>query len=308
MEPCGGILGWLSLRYAVDRRVLLWVAIYHVITYISWKYWNDMPWLVALFMMGMCSLWSFLGATITHNSIHVPLFKSGFMNSLFQIALTLTYGWPVSALVPGHNLSHHKFTNTQKDAMRPQRMQYSWNFLNYLMFPAVTAANIAGSDKAYMKEQARLDRPIWRQYIVEAVAFWGVQIILAIADWKRWVWIIVLPQLYAKYQIIAMNILQHDGCPDPFTDSKNHSRNFTGTIVNYMTFNNGLHTTHHNNPGWHWYRLPEEHSKLEMHPNLNQSNILFYFFKAHIYPGIRLDYKGNKVCGRSFVPFVLTSG
>lgn len=38
--------------------------------------------------------------------------------------------------------------------------------------------------------------------------------------------------------IVTLNLLQHDGC-DP-QHRVNHSRNFTGPILNYFCFNNGL--------------------------------------------------------------------
>eukprot|EP01063_Lacrimia_lanifica_P005337 TRINITY_DN1310_c0_g1_i1.p1 TRINITY_DN1310_c0_g1~~TRINITY_DN1310_c0_g1_i1.p1 ORF type:complete len:349 (+),score=126.14 TRINITY_DN1310_c0_g1_i1:75-1121(+) len=296
IEEEDGVFKFIGLRYKCDRRVLLWVAIYHVLTYATWTHWYSLGWAARAGMLFACSMFSFFGATITHNAIHVPLFSTPYANSFFQIALSHTYGWPVSALVPGHNLSHHKFTNTARDAMRPDRMRYSWNFLNYLMFPVETARAIAASDKAYMMHQKEQDRPIWRQYLVEAASFYPLQAMLALYSWDRYLAIVLLPQLYAKYQIIAMNILQHDGCPAHEIDDYNHSRNFTGAAINYLTFNNGYHTIHHTNPGWHWKRLPSSHDALlkpKMHPGCDQDNILTYFFRAHIYPGKRLAYDGT---------------
>ena len=296
-EP--GFFANIGLRYECDKRVLLWVLIYHVTTYIAWQWWPSAGLLLRCAMIVHCALWSFFGATITHNAIHVPLFHSATSNSWFQIALSHTYGWPVSALVPGHNLSHHKFTNTDRDTMRPDRMRYSWNLLNYLLFPSTTAAAIAASDKEYMRAQQSGGRPIWKQYVVEAVSFYPAQVMLGVTCPERYFFLIFIPQMYAKFQIIAMNILQHDGCPPATEDAYNNSRNFVGRVVNYFTFNNGYHTIHHTNPGWHWYRLPESHDRIikpHIHPNLDQQNILSFFFEAHIYPGKRMWYDGSEVC------------
>lgn len=47
-------------------------------------------------------------------------------------------------------------------------------------------------------------------------------------------------------------------------DSKyNHSRNFTGPILNFFCFNNGYHTQHHISPGLHWSLLPMRHKDIE---------------------------------------------
>jgi len=55
-------------------------------------------------------------------------------------------------------------------------------------------------------------------------------------------------------------MLQHDGCDEG--NNINSARNFTGSIINYLTFNNGYHTIHHMNPKLHWSKLPEMHNKM----------------------------------------------
>lgn len=53
-----------------------------------------------------------------------------------NVILTLSYGHPSSSYVPGHNLSHHKYTQTTKDFMRTSKVKYRWNFLNgYIKIP-----------------------------------------------------------------------------------------------------------------------------------------------------------------------------
>jgi hypothetical protein len=111
-----------------------------------------------------------------------------------------------------------------------------------------------------------------------------------------------LPHLYAKAAIITLNLLQHDG-----TDEKskyNHSRNFTGAMLNFLCYNNGYHTIHHWYPGKHWSILPAAHDKLvqpHIHPNLDHPSILGYMFSAYVYPGIRLDFEGNKLSVPEYV-------
>ena len=285
-----------GLRYSQDWRVLVWEVIYFAASIYMWLHMHELSWPLFAANWAVCIMFSFFGATITHNAIHVPLFRDATANSLFQIVLSCTYGWPVSALIPGHNLSHHKFTSTPKDAMRPTKMRYASNFLNYLMFPITTTRAIAKFDLEYMDDQKRLHRPIYTQYLKEACVFYPLNVALAVWDWRRYVVVWFIPQLYAKYQIIGMNTLQHDGCPTPEQDRYNHSRNFTGWWVNFFTFNNGYHAIHHLNPGMHWTRLPEEHAKQvapKNHPNLNQDNIWTYFWTQHVYPGKRLWFDGT---------------
>ena len=50
---------------------------------------------------------SWLCAVVAHNTVHTPVFHEQWMNSLFQIWVSLSYGFPISDYIPGHNLSHH---------------------------------------------------------------------------------------------------------------------------------------------------------------------------------------------------------
>jgi len=99
-----------------------------------------------------------------------------------------------------------------------------------------------------------------------------------------------------------MNILQHDGCEPEQTEdvSKkyNTARNFTGTTINLLTFNNGFHTIHHMFPTMHWSELRKQHNqkiKQHIHPNLDQPCMASYIFRTFIFPGHRVNYLGGPV-------------
>ena len=110
-----------------------------------------------------CGRWSFIGATVVHNTMHCRMFKERWANKLWQLLLTLTYGHPVSSYVPGHNLrymqpcsthtmwvllsmvclgmlmtspvcSHHMHTQLEDDLMRTSKVRFRWHFLNGLLF------------------------------------------------------------------------------------------------------------------------------------------------------------------------------
>ena len=51
------------------------------------------------------------------------MFRWNWANKLIQVFLSLTYGHPVSSYVPGHNLSHHKYTQSRKDVMNTHLLQ-----------------------------------------------------------------------------------------------------------------------------------------------------------------------------------------
>ena len=69
-----------------------------------------------------------------------------------------------------------------------------------------------------------------------------------------------------------------------------HSRNFVSGFTNFMMFNNGYHTAHHNKASVHWSQLPQAHAKIAhlIEPHLNQSTIIGYLFKTYVLAPLRL--------------------
>ncbi|GAB4216175.1 MAG: hypothetical protein OHK0013_42390 [Sandaracinaceae bacterium] len=296
------------LRYSADIRTLAFVGTYYLLVAaaialpltglaVPW-------WVTALHVVSLCFL-SFFCAVITHNTIHSPVFKSRTLNRIFQIVLSPSYGHPVSAYVPGHNLSHHKFTQTPKDRMRTDKLRFRWNLLNQLLFMFYVGPAIF-KDNAEFVKLMKVKNPAWYRQFLAELSFYGLFLVSTLvgflltnawldAVWK-WVVFVVLPHQYAAWGIMGINFVQHDGT-DP--DHKyNHSRNFTGKVVNWFTFNNGYHGIHHEHPGLHWSLAPEVHAKEyapHIDPRLDQRSLLVYLFRQFVFPGVRTRYDGTPV-------------
>lgn len=283
------------LRYRADVKTLLFVATYFVLVAVQWVYAPSSLGLAIPLLVLTC-WFSFFGAVATHNTVHSPVFTSRGMNRFFQVVLTLTYGHPVSAYVPGHNLSHHKHTQSRRDVMRTTKVRYRWNLLNGIFFQSSVVKDVLFADMRYFKAMYRRNPPWFRQMILEAVVFLGTMGTLLALDWKKFLLYVLIPHQYAAWGIITMNLLQHDGCDE---DSEyNHSRNFVGKLVNWWTYNNGYHSIHHLEPGLHWSLLPAEHEKRVkpfIHPNLDQPSLLAYLWRTFGWPGQRLRYDGKPV-------------
>ncbi|KAI1126480.1 fatty acid desaturase-domain-containing protein [Nemania abortiva] len=284
------------LKHPEDVRQLGATALFFVTFVFSWKSFSSplsgglysiMIWLC------LCQL-SFMGAVSTHNAIHTPLFWNRRLNNLYQLCLSLQYGFPISVFVPGHNLSHHKYTQQARDFMRTTKVNYRWHLLNGLLFfwhIVLTGGKDGGE---YFAAQAQKNRPIVHQYLRERVVVFGTMAVLILLDWRRWIWFALIPQFYAKYCILSLNMLQHDGCD--VTSKYNFARNFTDPLLNYLLFNNGFHTIHHLYPGLHWSALPQKHRELiapHIEPSLEDPSILAYMWRTFIWPGVRLDFRGN---------------
>lgn len=264
---------------------------------------------VPLYMMAwsfMCYL-SFAGAVMTHNTMHVPVFFSRHANKVFQVLLTLTYGHPVSSYVPGHNLSHHKYTQLRKDVMRTSKVNYKSNLVNLLLFKWSVVGDVMKSDINYLLVQKEVSRPYFKQAMREVLVLAGVTLRLATLSPFRWITLWQLPHLFAQWGIVTMNHLQHDGCnvakegsaaPKSKDFDYNCARNFTSRFLGWTAFNNGYHTVHHAYPTIHWSQLPEMHAKVirpHMHPNLEWASMAGYIWWSTVSPGKRVDFLGNPV-------------
>lgn len=284
------------LRYKADRRTLAVVALYYAVAIAPWFRWPYMStWEIVGWVVINCLL-SFFCAVIVHNTIHAPIFYSRQLNKLFQFALSFSYGHSVSAYVPGHNFSHHKYTQEREDAIRTTKARFRINLFNQLFFFYLMSGDILKGEIAFGRKMYH-ERPRWFwQYAIELGLVIAVNIILLVINWKCMLLFWLLPHQYAAWGIVGTNFFQHDGADDkhPY----NHSRNFSSPVLNWFLFNNGYHGAHHNKPNLHWSLLPEYHDKHMrpyLHPNLDRVSLLSYLIEAHIYPGKRVDYLGNPV-------------
>jgi fatty acid desaturase len=308
------------LRFAADRRTLAFVGTYYLLIGLAftlpfaWSTWVPLAVL-------LCFL-SFFCAVITHNTVHTPVFRNRELNRLFQVFLSLTYGHPVSMFVPGHNLSHHKYLQTPKDRMRTDKMRFRWNLLNQLFFNFAVGPAIFKDNAAYVKAM-RVKRPVWyRQFVLEMsvyVAFLIFTLALSFAIDGivpvRFLVFVMIPHQYAVWGIAGINFVQHDGT-DP-EHPYNHSRNFTGRVVNWFTFNNGFHGIHHEHPGLHWSLARAAHDKEygpHIDPRLDQKSLLAYCWRAYVWPGKRLRFDGTPVVlgparqDEDWIPGAVTQG
>ena len=283
------------LRYSEDRRSVVFVAAYGVLATTGWVFTPRSAPVLALWVAAT-AISSWLVAVITHNTVHSPVFREHRYNRLFQIWLSLSYGFPVSEFLPGHNLSHHKFTQKGADLMRTTRVRFRWNLLNALAFVPVVAFSVTGANLEFLRTVGK-SKPAWvRQLRMEIVAVWSVKVALLLLDWRKALLFVFIPHLFAVWGITAVNYVQHDGCDEdhPY----NHSRNFVGKWFNWLTFNNGFHGMHHMQPGLHWSKLPAAHAEQlhgRIHPALEQRSLALYLFRTFILPGRRIKYTGEPV-------------
>ena len=252
-------------------------------------------WGMALLSIAAAQM-SFICAVISHNTMHVPVFRQRPLNKAMQVLLTLATGDAVSAFVPSHNLGHHTHLQTAKDAMRTSKLRFKWNILNQVLFTFVVGGDVLKGTYRYIWAMRTKKRTWFNQWALETAAQVLVFATLPFVNWHSFLLYIAVPYVFSSWGIIGINFVQHDGCD---ADHRyNHSRSFTGRLTNWWTFNNGYHAMHHERPGLHWADLPAAHREQlgpHVHPSLEQKSLIMYCIKAYVWPGKRVTYDGKPV-------------
>jgi len=234
-----------------------------------------------VFLVAACAF-SFLTAVVGHNTLHQGMFESKRMNMAFRYVLSFAGLFPISAVIPSHNLVHHHFDDDgQPDWAAPEHVRFKWNLLNLLHFPNVAGPLTFNGVQRWARLHGKAE--FRRQYTSELVFAFGLTGVLLVWDFWTALFYVVVPQLWGARSFLRINIIQHDGCD---TSSEwNHSRNFIGRVFNWFMMNNGYHTIHHNRAGMHWSELADAHNKEivpRIDPTLDEPSMIGYLAKTYL--------------------------
>jgi fatty acid desaturase len=258
------------LRHGADRRTLLFLAVLAVLLAGQWTGWlRNGLWLAAA-----CPL-AFIACVIKHNHVHCRIFRGRRWNAIVGHALTLLTGHPTTAIITAHNIRHHGHNNSELDWVRCSLVTFRRNWLNLLAFPFVSVMRMWAEKPSDLRQWRVHHRSLYRQALAERVVLYAVVGGLTLADWEATLRALVLPWLFGQWAIVTINLLQHQDC-DP-ASRYDHSRNVTGTLVNWFVLNNGFHTAHHLRPSLHWSELPAYHRRVvqpRIQPPLDQRSLL----------------------------------
>lgn len=274
-------------RFRADYRTLIWAYLLFpgVIAASLW-----MPSL-ALPLVPLVLYCGFSVGVFCHNHNHCPTFAGRRMNRLHGSWLSAMYGYPTFAWIPTHNLNHHKFVNEPGDATitwRYSKRNTWWIAATYFFVSAYWQSEPI---KAYIRDARRHDRPLFRQivaqYAVVVVAHVGIMALaVALHGWATGALVyglgLGLMSAFALWSMMFINYLQHVHC-DPWS-KYNHSRNFVGKLGNWLVFNNGLHTVHHQHASMHWSLLRAQHDRIaaKIHPELCQPSMVTFLFRTYV--------------------------
>lgn len=270
------------LHYRADARSVVFVLGTLALLVAQWSGILRHP-LVFVGSLALC----FTACVINHNHQHFPVFVPALANRVFGVLLSLATGQPAKAIVAMHLGNHHAYTSGEHDHVRASIVRSRWNLLNLVTFPFIAVARFA---RVKTSELARWRSARPQEYRQLALERWVLYPLLAAALVVRpldTLAFLLLPYVVAQWGIIAINLVQHDGC-DP-TSRFNHSRNHVGGTLNWFLFSNGYHTAHHLLPGLHWSELPRLHEQIagNIHPRLVSRSLAVSLARLYIWPARR---------------------
>lgn len=275
------------VRNPADYRTLLWTFVLTPGLLIFLYFRPDLVvylWPLSCYFALSCGI-------VAHNHNHTPTFKSKGANQFFGTWISLFYGYPTFAWIPTHNLNHHKLVNKAGDATITWRFTNRHNALVAITYFFVSSYYQSEPIKTFIRKAKEKNPKLYRQIISQYVIVYGTHALLfglavALHGFKTggllWLLAAGIPGFFALWTIMLFNYEQHVHA-DPFS-RHNHSRNFEGKLLNFLLFNNGLHTAHHENAGTHWADLPKVHAELRPHidPRLIHRSVWWYWFQQYV--------------------------
>ncbi len=283
MTAAARVRRWAPLRYAEDRRSLVFLGLLFGLFTVQWTGWSRQWALVPA-----TGLLAFVACIVKHNQIHCRTFTGRRSNLVLDHLLGLATGHPTSAIITAHNIRHHRHNNTRLDWVRCSLVDFRWNWLNLLVFPFVSVWTMR-RDKPSDLPRWRRERPrLYRRAIAERFGLYGAIATLTVLDWAATLTYLVGPWLFGQWALVTINLLQHQDC-DPGSPV-DHSRNITGPVINWLLLNNGFHTAHHLRPALHWSRLPAFHRTdvaPRMRGDLAHRSLLVASWRQFVIPGRR---------------------
>jgi len=277
----------MQLRFEADRRALFWaLVLFPALPALSYARPAWAPWLlpVALYL-------AYCSGVLAHNQNHTPVFRNKRWNSLYSAWLSFFYGCPLFVWVPTHNQNHHRYLDGMGDLTRTADHAPRDTWWAALSYPTRSALAQAPAIWHYALAARARNSGRFRQIVLETASVslgHGAALALSVSlrGFGPGVWLYAcafgIPAAFAAWSMMFTNYVQHVDC-DP-ASADNHSRNFVSRSMNWLVFEAGYHTVHHEHPGIHWSAYPALHAwrAARIAPHLNQRTIAGYCFERYV--------------------------
>ncbi|MCM0606324.1 MAG: fatty acid desaturase [Xanthomonadaceae bacterium] len=191
-----------------------------------------------------------------HNHGHLPVFYSPILNSIYNVFLTQTTGYPTALWELHHNRGHHRnFLTPEQDVARLIDLKTGkvvnrwWYALRGNLTIHRDSFKIGIAEKRANKKSllTKLNTEIAVQTIITLGLFMWHPVLTLVC--------FVIPSFFTAWFIWWESYQHHlhvEG--ETIYDA---SVTITGKFFNLTTFNIGHHTAHHEKPTLHWSLLPQ---------------------------------------------------
>jgi len=284
----------MKLRFVQDRRALFWaLVLFPAYPALSFAWPSLLPWLLPIGLyLAYCA------GVLTHNQVHAPVFCGKRANALYGAWLSIFYGSPIFVWVPTHTQNHHRYLDGPGDWAETRKFFETDTLWALLSYPTRSAAAQLPEIWRYARAARRSRSARARQILLQTSALviaHGLALALALAlhgvlrGSLIYGCAVALPASFASWSMMFTNYVQHVGC-DP-SSPDDHSRNFVSKPLNWLVFNAGYHTVHHEHPGAHWSRYPALHAwrASRIDPRLNERSIFGFCWKNYVLRATRSE-------------------
>jgi fatty acid desaturase len=204
-------------------------------------------------------------------------------NYAFNLVATIARGHCVSDILLPHNINHHREQGSADDWIAPTIAGTGPSLLRLFRFTYRASWNMVTRRLKLGAEGRRVIPEPFRTSLRWEKMFLPTVVVLSLLhDWRVALLFQGIPWLVSLIWLVAINLFQHDGC-EP-TSRYGHSRNFVGSLINWLFFNNGYHTVHHLYPGMHWTLAPAAHARIAAHipDRLNERSMIGFFWREYL--------------------------
>ena len=274
-------------RFKADYRALVWaLLLFPLVPLASYLQPSLWPWLLPLELyLAYCA------GALAHNQVHCAMFDNQRMNDGYAAWLSLFYGCPIACWMPTHVVNHHRFANTARDVTRTDRLSSEHNLWQALRYTLASGGWQLPLVFEYAQRMRRSQHRRWFELRLQlSVLLLGQAGFLALALWLHgplmgtllYAGAFLLPALLAPSFMFFTSYMQHVDCDAASADD--HSRNFVSPVANWLVFQAGYHTVHHEHPNTHWSQYPALHAEraARIHPSLNVPSLFWFCLENYV--------------------------
>lgn len=261
------------MKNSKDKRTLFFLFTIIALRILLWWYEPNyylvgLPFIVSSVFILYC---------IKHNHLHYPVFNSIILNRIYENILGVFTGTSMKGAYVIHLVNHHQENNNEKDWGNTNLNHNKYEAVNLVKYAFTTPLKFLKAKQKWFKNNSYKDMGLFGNFESWVIIF--VYALMLIIKLDATLMYIILPHLMGQFILVSFNYFQHAGC-DHLSDF-NHSRNFTGKFINYLTFNNGFHTAHHHFPTAHWseYNVIHDSIQNQIEPYLNENNFIYFFVR-----------------------------